>query len=148
MLLLCNAYDSGRTLQWFACSCGPLTAVPRLRLCCALVAMASPIPPAQVRRSYPLKCLHDIRVLNRKAGTTPTTAGTTTAAAAAGDANGGPDQAGGGQQSWVELRFASHHEVAEHRGCYLLPDAARLLFFISLVTQVLRCVGGVGGWGG
>jgi hypothetical protein len=42
------------------------------------------------------------------------------------------------QQQWVELRIASHHEVAEHRGCYLMQDYEQLMFFMSLITQILR----------
>ena len=86
----------------------------------------------QVCKSYSIKCLHDVRVLTKKAGSQRdlTEAGQ--------QQRQQLRQQQQQQQQWVELRIASHHEVAEHRGCYLMQDYEQLMFFMSLITQILR----------
>eukprot|EP00878_Enallax_costatus_P045746 GHUV01055219.1.p1 GENE.GHUV01055219.1~~GHUV01055219.1.p1 ORF type:complete len:309 (+),score=85.67 GHUV01055219.1:150-1076(+) len=90
----------------------------------------------QLRKSYPLKTLHDLRI------TTPARA------SASQITTDGQQQQGsnqlqrqpslGQQHQVVEIRCASHHAVPEHRGSYLMPDSNSAMFLASLVIQLLR----------
>jgi len=42
------------------------------------------------------------------------------------------------QQQIVEMRCASHHNMPEHRGQYVLGDMEAACFMVSLAVQLLR----------
>ena len=96
--------------------------------------------PLQLRKTFPLKTLHDVRISpfarsTAAAGRSPTSS---PAASGAGGRPGDPQQQQ--QQQVVELRCASHHNVPEHRGQYVLADSEAACFMVSLALQLLRYV--------
>jgi hypothetical protein len=113
-----------------------------------------PIPRCQVRKTYPLKNLHDMRFSRGAAGGSPTGApppqqqqqqsprpwdappsGSAPWASRDGD---GPGGGGGGGAPVVELRLASSHSVPEHVGAYVFSELQQAMMFMSLAVQLLR----------
>lgn len=91
----------------------------------------------QLRKSYPLKTLHDLRI------TTPTRASASQVSAfeqqqqsSSGQLQRQPSL--GQQHQVIELRCASHHAVPEHRASYLMADSNSTVFLASLIIQLLR----------
>lgn len=125
-----------------------------------------PPAPTQLRKTFPLKTLHDTRIYSfaRSAAAAAAAAAASRSApgspasSAAGDPSGGQStgraqqqqqQRGDPQQQQVlELQCASHHNTPEHRGQYVLPDLEAACFLVSLALQLMRwgavCVTGVG----
>lgn len=110
----------------------------------------------EIRKSYPLKNLHDFGLqrapggaLSTAGGAAPPAAvsagggGASLARAPSGDLGGatGGDGGGGGVGSAavVTLRLAQHHSVPEHAGRYVFASAQDAFFFLSLSVQLLRC---------
>ncbi|WIA41754.1 hypothetical protein OEZ86_009092 [Tetradesmus obliquus] len=86
-------------------------------------------PRLELRKSYPLKSLHDMRL------SSPGRASGRSEAALMGQ---GAGDAALRRQQVLELRCASHHAQPEHRAQYLLPDGHTAMFFASLAVQLLR----------
>ena len=109
-------------------------------------------PAPQLRKTYPLKCLHDLR-LHR--GTAPGGGGSgsfseqqhpgvpASQLLRSGSGHDGDGGGGGGGGSRplpsVEVRLAHHHSAPDHRGIYFFPDLQQALLFMSLAVQLLRC---------
>lgn len=119
------------------------------RLICAPRTPNFPTP--QVRKTYPLKCLHDMRLI--RAGVGGGGGGGNSGSGARKQRDGrqpspqrqqqqlqrlGSEGDVGWQQPMVELRLAQHHSVPEHRGQYVMHDQEQAMFVMSLAVQLLR----------
>lgn len=99
----------------------------------------APCPLAlQLRKSYPLKSLHDLHI------TTPARASASQIPAQEQQQSSSKQlqrqPSMGHQHQVVSLRCASHHAVPEHRASYLMPDSNSAMFLASLIIQLLRLV--------
>lgn len=156
-----------RTASRFPAATRPLCTAQKLAICywharlnCSMVfpatdarvimlspACLSPLPPIvlQLRKTFPLKTLHDVRIYSfaRSAAAAAAAAGRSPArspaASGAGSKSAGHVQQGDPQQQQVlEVRCASHHNLPEHRGQYVMPDMEAACFLVSLALQLLR----------
>lgn len=89
-------------------------------------------PPPQLRKSYPLKSLHDMRV-------------SSPARSVSGTGQDGPAATQNSsvvtqlkRQQVLELRCASHQSLPEYRAQYLMNDIHSTMFLASLIVQLLR----------
>jgi hypothetical protein len=103
-------------------------------MCCLCLLACSCLPHHQLRKSYPLKSLHDVRISSFARSAAAQQQGSKGHAAA------GHDQQQ--QQVLLEVRCASHHNAPEHRGRYVLANMQAAMFAVSLAFQLLRCAHG------
>jgi hypothetical protein len=97
----------------------------------------------QLRKTFPLKTLHDVRIYSfaRSAAAAAAAAGRSPASSPAASGAGSKSAGQGGhtqQQQVLEVRCASHHNLPEHRGQYVMPDMEVACFLVSLALQLLR----------
>ncbi|GBF98439.1 hypothetical protein Rsub_11084 [Raphidocelis subcapitata] len=105
-----------------------------------------PGAPLELRKTYPLKCLHDLRLHCAAAPGSgsfseqqaPGAVAQLLRSGSGHDVDGGGGGGGARPLPSVEVWLAHHHSAPDHRGAYFFPGQRQAMLFMSLAVQLLR----------